>query len=610
MTDESGLRIEHGFEIVPGGAPGVDPVTREAPISEEARIASRAELQPVVDFARALAKAVKAARMYPSNNPIYARFQTELLERMRIAFDDFSVVRLVVGQQRLFFMGETVYESADPEDNLARLFFRDGIREVTFHVGLDRDEMARFLDMIRGAAAREATEDLVTQLWDQALAHITYVAIDDILDQGLSDEPVPAEFGSDFMNYVDFELDFTELDDESVSDETREQAVAQAGELHRKLLESGDRQILSLTPEEELLLHPEVETEDGQALVHRVLDTFFDVIDQDADPATRGVILAVLEKALVSLVAQREWRPAGQILAAAGDVRSQRPDLVAMHAEALDALDRTSCDGPRAEALLESLNRTTTLPSESEAPYLEALRAPAIPMLCDLLGSIEARRGRMLVVDTLIRIGRGNVELLTPYLADERWFVVRNILLVLGRMKASVAVRHIRPLVTHGDLNVRREALAALSQIGEGEALDALLALLRDTDPRLRVSAARSLSRLGKRAVNPILQVILGRDFEGRPLEEKRGFFEALGRTNAPDVLPFLRMLLNKKPMFKKKEAEEMRVCAVEALARMRGSEARALLDAAGHDPSSTVRAAVAGALKFQAEGGEEADDE
>jgi HEAT repeat protein len=180
--------------------------------------------------------------------------------------------------------------------------------------------------------------------------------------------------------------------------------------------------------------------------------------------------------------------------------------------------------------------------------------------------------------------------------------VVRNILLVLGRMKAVGAVRQIKPLVMHEDLQVRREALAALSQIGEGEALDALLALLRDPDPRMRVSAARSLSRLGKRAVNPLLGIVLAREFEERGLEEKRGFFEALGRTNAPDLLPYLRMLLNRKPLFKKKEAEEMRVCAVEALSRMRGPDARALLGQASQDPSSLVRAAVAGAQRRQDE--------
>ncbi|HEX7878251.1 MAG TPA: HEAT repeat domain-containing protein [Candidatus Eisenbacteria bacterium] len=607
MSDQPGLNIEHGFELIPGGAPGASSRPASPEPVDEPRLPAAAELKPVVEFARALAKAVKAARMYPANNPIYARFQTDLSERTANCLAEYSGIRLVVGQNRLFSQGECVYESGDPEDNLARLFFRDGIRELTFHGGIDRAEMGRFLDMVRAAATRESTEDLVTQLWDDSLPHITYIAIDDILDQELGQEPVPAEFGSDFMNYVDFEMDFAELDDDTVPEAAREEAVTRAGELHRQLMESGDRQILSLTATEEEQLRPEVEEEDASSLVLRVLDTFFDVIEQDNDPATRGVIFAVLEKALETLVAQRQWQAAGHILHAVGDVMVRREDLVLMHREAINSILRASTDAPRCEALAEALNRTTSTAGESEETYLSAIQPGAVPALCELLGTVESRRGRMMVVNTLTRIGQGNLDVLVGYLRDERWFVVRNILLVLGRMKASVAVKHIRPLVTHEDLNVRREALAALSQIGEGEALDALLALLRDSDPRIRVSAARSLARLGKRAVNPLLQIILARDFEARPLEERRGFFESLGRTNSPDVLPLLKMLLGKKPLFKKKEAEEMRVCAVEALARMRGSEVKALLELALTDPSSVVRAAVAGAQKRQDE--EDPDD-
>jgi hypothetical protein len=607
MSDQSGLNIDHGFEIIPGGAPDTAPRAGLPAPADDTRVPAAAELKPVVEFTRTLAKAVKAARMYPANNPIYARFQTDLSEKTGTCLADWSGIRLVVGQNRLFSQGECVYESGDPEDNLARLFFRDGIRELTFHAGIDRAEMGRFLDMVRAAAARESTEDLVTQLWDDSLPHITYIAIDDILDQDLGQEPVPAEFGSDFMNYVDFEMDFAELDDETVPDAAREEAVTRAGELHRQLMESGDRQILSLSRDEEEILRPEVVEEDQAGLVRRVLDTFFDVIDQDTDPATRGVIFAVLEKALVTLVAQRQWQSAGHILHAVTDVLERRADLVDMHRQAIDSILRTATDAPRCEALAEALNRTMVSSGESEESYLSAIRATGVPALCELLGTVESRRGRMLLVATLTRIGQGNLDVLIDYLRDERWFVVRNILLVLGRMKAVVAVKHIRPLVTHEDLHVRREALAALSQIGEGEALDALLALLRDSDPRIRVSAARSLARLGKRAVNPLLQIVLARDFEMRPLEERRGFFESLGRTNSPDILPLLKMLLGKKPMFKKKEAEEMRVCAVEALARMKGPDARALLETAQNDPSSVVRAAVAGAQKRRDE--EDPDD-
>lgn len=597
MAEPAGFRIQHGFEVIPGGAPESAPADLE---SSSESVLARAELRSVIEFLRALGKAIKAARMYPANNPIYARFQSDLFERLSGVFTEFNGLRLVVGQNRLFFQGEMVYENADPEDSLARLFFRDGIRELTFHLGLEREEMGRFLEMARRAATRDSNDDLVTQLWDDALPHVTYIAIDDMLDQDLGSEPVPAEFGSDFMNYVDFEIDFSDPEEEAEVD--RNEAMQQAGELHKRLLENGDRTIISISDAEEALLKPEVETEDEMALVGRVLHTFFDTLEQDDDPAAREVIFAVLGKAVMSLVAQRQWRTAGMVLTMATDLARRRPDLAGQHEQSLRAIFQTSTDDARLTALTESLNRPVAALAETEEAYLSVLPDGAVPALCRLLGDVESRRGRMMVVNALVRLGQGNVELFYPYLRDERSFVVQNILMVLGRMKATGAVRQIKPLVTHDDLNVRREALAALSQIGEGEALDVLLALLRDPDPRMRVSAARSLSQLGKRAVNPLLGIVLAREFEERGHEERRGFFEALGRTNAPDLLPFLRMLLSKKPLFKKKEAEEMRVCAVEALSRMRGPEVKPLLDMAAQDPSSLVRAAVTGAQRRQDE--------
>jgi HEAT repeat protein len=240
--------------------------------------------------------------------------------------------------------------------------------------------------------------------------------------------------------------------------------------------------------------------------------------------------------------------------------------------------------------------------------YMKLLAPDAIPDLCELLARVESRRGRRVMCAVLIHLAKGRIDPFLPFLKDERWFLVRNVLTILGQMKNPSAVKHIRSFVGHGEIRVRREALTALSLIGEREAVEALVTSLRDTDFRIRVSAARSLSRLGRTGLNPILQVVLARDFESRSFEEKRGFFEALGRTNAPELIQFLRVLLDKRPLFKKTEAEEMRVCAVEALSRMKLPEARVLLAAAASDPSSIVRAAVGGATKRQEED-EEGDD-
>jgi hypothetical protein len=511
---------------------------------------------------------------------------------------------LVVGQTRLFFQGEPIYENADPEDSLSRLFFRDGIREISFHIGLDREEMARFLEMIRAAQSREATDDLVTQLWDGSLPHITYTAIDDMLDADLSDTAVPAEFGSDFMNYVDFEMDFT---DDEAAEPSRDEALAAAGEMHRKLMESPDREIIGVTEEERRTIQAETEHEDPWGLMTRVLDTFFDVLELEKESAAREQFLVIIESVLVSVVAQKQFGAACHILKSLGEMVKRRPDLARDHDRTLKGIYASACDAARLEIITDILERATGSMADEIERYMKHLSPESIPDLIDILGRLESRRGRRVMCNVLIDLAKGRIDQFLPYLKDERWYLVRNVLTIMGQMKASSSIKHIRPLVSHPEIRVRREALTALSLIGEREAVEALVASLKDSDARIRVSAARSLSRLGKAGLNPILQVVLAKDFESRGFEERRGFFDALGRTNSPEIIAYLKMLLGKKPMFRKAEADEMKVCAVEALSRMKLPEVKALLADAARDPSSIVRAAVAGATRRQEE--DDADD-
>jgi len=624
MTDRD-LKIDHGFDMNPtepyepnvlpagGDAPEAQPRARLADTipfpaahqhAEADNDAAAPELKAIAEFLGTLARGVKSVRMYPANNPIYMRSVTGVVDKLNRAFQEFNLIRVVVGQTRLYFQGEIVYENADPEDSLSRLLFRDGIREISFHIGLDRDEMGRFLEMIRSALSREDSEDLVTQLWDDSLPHITYTAIDDMLDADLTESAIPAEFGSDFMNYIDFEMDFAE--EEEAAEPTREAALAAAGEMHKKLMQAGETEIIGVTQVEKDSLAFEIQDEDAPAMTLRVLDTFFDVLDLEAETEAREVFLGVLDNALVSVMAQRQFSAGCHILESIEGMVARRPDLAQVHRKSIEAIHRTASDAARLEIITEILERNTGPLFEDVESYLKLLTPAAIPDLCDILGRVESRRARKVMCAVLLHLAHGRIDIFVPFLQDERWFLVRNVLTILGQTRNASAVKHIRPLVRHPEMRVRREALTALSLIGEREALDALVASLRDPDFRMRVSAARSLARLGRSAVNPLLQVVLGKDFEDRSIEEKRGFFEALGRTNAPEIMSYLKMLLAKRPLFKKTQAEEMRVCAVEALARMRLPEVRQLLAEAAKDPSSVVRAAVTGATRKHDDDGED----
>jgi HEAT repeat protein len=176
--------------------------------------------------------------------------------------------------------------------------------------------------------------------------------------------------------------------------------------------------------------------------------------------------------------------------------------------------------------------------------------------------------------------------------------MVRTVVEILGVLKNEAAVKPLTTLIRHADFRVRREALAALAQLGRGRALDALHGALMDPDPRIRMAAARGLASTGRRALPALLAVIDHPGFDQRDLVEKRTFYEALGFAGKTEVLPVIRQALHRKGLLRRGNAEEVRACACEALGWIGGQEAKMLLNEAVHDKSVLVRTAAQSALR------------
>ena len=63
-----------------------------------------------------------------------------------------------------------VYENENRSESLAFLFFKDGVREITFLPGIEGDEMERFLDVLQRARdLKPDADDLLTVLWEANL---------------------------------------------------------------------------------------------------------------------------------------------------------------------------------------------------------------------------------------------------------------------------------------------------------------------------------------------------------------------------------------------------------------------------------------------------------
>lgn len=597
FEDEPGSLLSLGSPLealAPVGSRDPDEVCAA---TSETGVTPIAELKPVAELLRALSRTIKMARLYPDNNPVVIRAVEELGDRFTVAFQQHDSLRFLIGQNRIECQGEVIYENADPDESVARHFFRDGVREIVFHLGFDRREVVRFMDLYRRALSREEPEDLVTLLWDAALPHVTYVAIDEMLDAEDGDG-LPEEFGADMANSLDFELDLMEPEGEGPDSEAARQAAAAASEMQKKLRRAGDSRILEITPEEKALIAAEVAGEDHARLAHRVLDTLFEVLHLDADPTARQSILPALEKALTSLAARRQFGAAAHILARLEEQLEREPALGSACAAPIAAIRASALDLARLDFVLEILEKGSAAEQADLEEFLLRLPAGATDLLVDLLGRATHPRAQRALVETLAQGGPDTAAALAARLEDPRPHLLMALLQVLSRLNDPATVRAMRPLTLHSDVRVRQEALGALTRMGEAEARQALINALRDTDPRMRASAARTLGSLGQAGVNPLLQVVLARDFEGRRLEERRAFFDALGQTGSPELLPLLKHMLEKKPLFNKEKAEETRICAVEALGRMTLPEAAPLMALALADPSSRVRGAAAAARR------------
>ncbi len=86
-------------------------------------------------------------------------------------------------------MGQQVYHNPDKEDNLALMFFKDGIREFCFHKGITPEEVYGFIDILKtDVKDMELDNDLVTLLWEKDFGCVTYTVTDEATDEEADEE--------------------------------------------------------------------------------------------------------------------------------------------------------------------------------------------------------------------------------------------------------------------------------------------------------------------------------------------------------------------------------------------------------------------------------------
>lgn len=192
-------------------------------------------------------------------------------------------------------------------------------------------------------------------------------------------------------------------------------------------------------------------------------------------------------------------------------------------------------------AILEVLNRRGPQSASLARRLMDALGAAAIRGFLVALAEEPDKSRRRRILDLLVTFGPLIARPATELLADTRWYVVRNMLVLLSRIGDRSALAEVRACARHPDLRVRLEAIKYLLAHDPAVPRDLLARAIHDPDPKMAEAAVTMAGNYGiKEAVDPLLEIVADWDVFGRRRSIRVKALKALGELADPDALPRL----------------------------------------------------------------------
>jgi HEAT repeat protein len=216
-----------------------------------------------------------------------------------------------------------------------------------------------------------------------------------------------------------------------------------------------------------------------------------------------------------------------------------------------------------------------------------------------LLAAEESTSKRKTLSDILIRSGPNILSIIHEYLHDERWYVVRNAIAIVGEIRSQDSLAELSLLLQHDEIRVRREAIRAMTKIGGKRAIKILLQTVIADDQEMRRQAILSLGAMRATAAVPTLLALLKqKGWSQREIDLKKDVIRALGEIRDPASTPELVKVLKRKRWLRRQLNDELRTAAAAALGDIADENTQNVLDRATNDRNAAVARAAAQALK------------
>jgi len=524
-----------------------------------------------------LARTLKTCRLYDGENPTVIKFREETARDLVRLLAAGAPLTLGFTSTDVLYDGTSLYAARSREDNLARPFFRDGISAITFHPGIDAPAVERFLDQVlRVTAANAADEDLVTLLWDAEIPHLDFQYVPTVGEGDLgTDGSGGGEFGFDargddtrsgarpgeggrdgtggargaaatslipwpatglpatggVVSAAGGESGGGDLPGRSDDWQTKDCAVD---------IEPAFARLEAMSQAELERFRRESAEEAKESCAASALRAIGDSLAAGPTREDRLELGHVLPRVLLETTRTAQWKAARAALSLLREC---------------DLPDWSTCDLTRAlldaqanltPQCVAALDQQSAEEVEAFLVFAKELGSDGSEWLMTILSQSQQKRVRRPLTKVIAELCRQHPERLRPWITNPEWYVVRNVVHILGWIGGAGVVRLLREASTHQEPRVRQEVVAALNVADHAEARPILLRMLDTTDGRVLSAVLNQLSGQRDPAVaKKLLEYVLDPALGERPAEESHMIFVALASCAGDEVLPPLETKLS-----------------------------------------------------------------
>ncbi len=548
-----------------------------------------AKIRQVADLFGQLIKTVKAKLVYPSSSKLPQQFMDRLNSEFEAALLEMPRLKFKIESDSVLFSKQLIYKAINKTENFAHPFFRDGIVELEFRNGLSYEELNKFVDVL-SLVSRSANveDDLATLLWEIGFEKISYKLMDDSLDIDTfeygtgsiktSIEQPDSGMGEIFADENELELTDEDYDLDSEKNKAKKRPAGYGG-VPDSVADYINR-ISEYDESEKAAIAEIVKQDEAFNFKKYVIEILFEILGCENDTAGYNETLDLISKVRDDFIKAGDMISAVSIFNLTRELAEALKNLGDEKEERILKFIKTFGASEKIRVIIEMLNNSKDINYSKVAEYLKMLSWEAIDPLVWGLGELEQYHARRAVCQALEVVAVENVDMLGKGTENPRWYVVRNVVMVLGKIGSDRALSYFQRTILHSDLRVRKETVVSAARIGIEKSADFLIMALKDDSENLQTLALKELvKQKAEAAFIPIEKMIDDRDFKNRSadqIKELLAAYAALGDLRSFDKL---KKMSTSRSLLPSEKMERIKYYSIMALGYIKSPQAYQLLN-------------------------------